>query len=234
MGDRSAQSWRLTDAENCAEGVGDPGGTGPTAFGPGPATTPAAARPSASSCPMPCTSIAPRWRPSTRCSASTRAAPGPTSARSRRQPDQAAPPLGQGLVPRLSRLRRRPAPGLAAEHQAQPADPRDREHRLRRQRQPAGPASQGGVPAARRPAASKVRAADPPGGAGRAARRDRDDRHAGRLGGAAAGAGVCTPGAPVSPDFSPNRLASGAFRDVYTCVATIYVSDERTPDADTV
>ncbi len=42
---------------------------------PTPSTTPAAAPPSASSCPLPSTSTAPPWRPSTRSSASTRAAP---------------------------------------------------------------------------------------------------------------------------------------------------------------
>ena len=122
---------------------------------PRPSTTPADARPSANSCPTPSTSIAPPWSRSTRCSASTRDAPGPTSARSRGQPDQAAPPVGQGLVSRLPRLRDRPAPGPAAEHQAEPAVPRDRQHRLRRQREPADPPPQGDVPAARPPAPRK-------------------------------------------------------------------------------
>ena len=100
-----------------------------------------------------------------------------------RRPDQAAPPLGQGLLSRLPRLRGRPAPGPAAEHQAQPAVPRDREHRLRREREPADPAPQGDLPAARPPAPIEVRAAHPPRGAGRPAGRDGDDRHAGRMAG---------------------------------------------------
>jgi hypothetical protein len=63
---------------------------GPTACCSGPATprrstTPADARRSASSCPMPSISTAPPSRPSTRCSAPTRHAPAPTSARSLRR-----------------------------------------------------------------------------------------------------------------------------------------------------
>ena len=52
----------------------------------------------------------------------------------RGEPDQAAPPIRQGLVPRLSRLRDRPAPCLGPQRQAVAAHPRDRLPRIQRQR----------------------------------------------------------------------------------------------------
>jgi hypothetical protein len=57
------------------------------------------------------------------------------------------------------------------------------------------------APLARRPARCEVRAADRPGGASRAARRDRLDRHPGRLGRAAAREGIRPPRA--SADAEP-------------------------------
>ncbi len=187
---------------------------GPTICCCGPATptrstTPAAARRSASSCPMRSTSTARRWRPSTLCSASTRAAPRLPRRDRGRRPAQAPPPVRQGLVPGRSRLRHRPAPGSVAQHQAQPADPRDREHRLRDERQPADPASQGGVPAPRRPAAVEVRPPDPSGGAGRAAGRGVDDRHPIRLGRPAAGARLCPPRASAREGSGAERTDDG-------------------------
>ena len=52
------------------------------------------------------------------------------------EPDQAAPALGEGLVPGLSRLRDRPAPGLAPQHQALAPDAGARLLRLRNEHQP--------------------------------------------------------------------------------------------------
>ena len=52
------------------------------------------------------------------------------------EPDQAAPAFGEGLVPGLSRLRDRPAPGLAPQHQALAPDAGARLLRLRDEHQP--------------------------------------------------------------------------------------------------
>ena len=99
----------------------------------------------------------------------------------RGQPDQAAPPVRQGLVPRLSRFRDRPAPGPAAQRQALAPHPRDRLLRLHRQREPADPASQGDVSGGRSSAPCQVRPADPARGEARPAGRHGDDRDARRL-----------------------------------------------------
>ena len=103
-----------------------------------------------------------------------------------------------------------PHPALLRSIKLNLRHPRDREHRLRRQRQPAGPAPQGDLPPARRPAMVEVRPPDPPGGAGRAAGGHRDDRHPIRLGRPAAGAGACPPWAPAGPepDHESGRRAS--------------------------
>ncbi len=126
---------------------------------PRPSTTPADARTSASCFPTPCISTA---RPGIARPATPRLRglrPGLPRRGRGREPDQAAPPIGQGVVPRLPRLRDRPPPGAVAKHQAEPPHPRDREHRLRPERQPAGPPPQGDVPASRSPVTGEVRAA---------------------------------------------------------------------------
>jgi hypothetical protein len=62
-----------------------------------------------------------------------------------------------------------PRPALFAEREAGPANPGDRLPGIRRQRQPADPAPQGGGPPTRRSPAREVRAADATGGTGRPA-----------------------------------------------------------------
>ena len=51
-----------------------------------------------------------------------------------------------------------------------------------------------------------------PGGAGRAAGRDRDDRHAGRLGRAAAGAGICPAGASARAGAVAEKLVAATLQ----------------------
>ena len=86
-----------------------------------------------------------------RCSGCTRAAPRLSRRRRGGEPDQAAPAFGEGLVPGLSRLRGRPAPGLAPQHQALAPDAGARLLRLRDEHQSPHPPPQGNVPTARAP-----------------------------------------------------------------------------------
>ena len=113
-----------------------------------------------------------------RCSGCTRAAPRLSRRGRGGEPDQAAPAFGEGLVPGLSRLRDRPAPSLAPQHQALAPDAGARLLRLRDEHQSPHPPPQGNVPSARAPAGGQIRPTDPAGGKTRAARRDSDDRHA--------------------------------------------------------
>ena len=55
------------------------------------------------------------------------------------EPDQTAPPVGQGLVPGLPRVRDQPPPGAGAKCQAGAPDPPDRLSGVRQQPQPADP-----------------------------------------------------------------------------------------------
>jgi hypothetical protein len=106
---------------------------------------------------------------------------GRTWGRLRGEHHQDSPAFGEDLVPGVSRLRERSAPGPVALHPALAADAGAALLRLRRQRQPADPASQGEVSAAGARAAREVRPADAARRAARPPYGDGDDRHAGRL-----------------------------------------------------
>src|SRR5208337_2738920 len=72
------------------------------------------------------------------------------------EPDQAAPAFGEGLVPGLSRLRDRPAPGLAPQHQALATDAGGRLLRLRKEYQSPQTPPHGNVGPSRAVAGGKI------------------------------------------------------------------------------
>ena len=160
-----------------------------------------------------------------RCSGCTRAAPCLSRRGRGGEPDQAAPAFGEGLVPGLSRLRDRPAPSLAPQHQALAPDAGARLLRLRDQHQSPHPPPQGNVPSARARAGGQVRPTDPAGG--KHGLLDETATIGTRGGNEAGGAGVPDAGAPA--DQTKKRKERKGRRE-RTTKLTKSAKKERTPE----